>query len=400
MRPKSAQPKPYASQLANVLSSMETFLWFANQSPYARLASKEGVYDFALGNPHEMPLPGFTRALQTWTVPQNSAWFAYKMSEPASRELAAASLRKRTGVAFSPDDIHMTNGAFAALSVALKTIIEPGDEIIYISPPWFFYKAIIVSHYGEAVRVPCEAVSFMPDLDAIRRAITPRTRSILLNSPNNPTGRVYPPAFLRELAGLLNEANQHSQRPIVLISDESYCQILFSGSKFHTPAEFYPHTFVIYTYGKTLLAPGERIGYIALPEAEPQREQYRSAIFAAQVVSGYSFPNALLQHALPDLEALIIDLPALERRRDRFVRALAEMGYETTTPEGTFYLLVRSPIPDDLTFITLLGEENILCLPGLAFEMGGYFRISLTASDAMVEGSLPGFARAIALVRR
>ena len=400
MKLKSAQPKPYASQLSNVLSAIETFLWFFNESPYARLSSKEGVYDFALGNPHEMPLPGFAQALQTWAVPQNDAWFAYKMSEPASRETAAAALSKRTGVAFSPDDMYMTNGAFAALSITVKTILEPEDEIIYVSPPWFFYKAIIVSHYGAAVRVPCDPASFLPDLDAIRRAITPRTRAILINSPNNPTGRVYPPAFLTELANLLNDASQHIQHPILLISDESYSRILFSGVEFHSPAEFYPHTFVIYTYGKTLLTPGQRIGYIALPQAMPQREQYRPAILAAQIVGGYSFPNALLQHALPDLENLIIDLPSLERRRARLVRALGEMGYETSTPQGTFYLLARSPIPNDLDFITLLGEENILCLPGSAFEMAGYFRISLTASDAMVEGALPGFARALARVRR
>ena len=216
MKLKSAQPKPYASQLSNVLSAIETFLWFFNESPYARLASKEGVYDFALGNPHEMPLPGFAQALQTWAVPQNDAWFAYKMSEPASRETAAAALSKRTGVAFSPDDMYMTNGAFAALSITVKTILEPEDEIIYVSPPWFFYKAIIVSHYGAAVRVPCDPASFLPDLDAIRRAITPRTRAILINSPNNPTGRVYPPAFLTELANLLNDASQHIQHPILL----------------------------------------------------------------------------------------------------------------------------------------------------------------------------------------
>jgi len=392
--------KFFAGQIGKVMESIAPLTWFMNDSPYARLRDEPGVYDFALGNPHEMPLEGITAALQKWSIPQNKDWFAYKMNEPGSQEVVARSLRHRLGVAFEPEDVLMTNGAFAAITVAMTALTDPGDEILYVSPPWFFYVPIILSRHGTAVRVPCDRHSFDLDLEAIREAITAHTRAIIVNTPNNPTGRIYPPETLRALAGLLTERSHHFGRPIYLLSDEAYSHILYDGVTFHTPAEFYPNTLLLYTYGKTLLAPGQRLGYIALPASMPQREALRNALFTAQMVTGYAFPNALLQHALPDLEGLSIAIPRLQARRDRMVKALRDDGYQLHAPEGTFYLLVRSPLEDDQAFINLLGEENILCLPGASFEMPGYFRISLTANDEMVEKSLPGFTRAFARAKK
>jgi aspartate aminotransferase len=157
---------------------------------------------------------------------------------------------------------------------------------------------------------------------------------------------------------------------------------------------------LLYTYGKTLLTPGERMGYIALSPTLPQRDALRSTLFAAQLVTGFAFPNALLQHALPDLEKLSIDIPALQRKRDRLYDALRHMGYRLHKPEGTFYLLVQSPLADDEIFTALLAEHNILCLPGTLVEMPGYFRLSLTANDAMIERSLAGFEAALHRGRR
>ncbi len=384
----------HSRQIGKVMQTISGLIRFINDSPYARLRDEPGVCDFALGNPHEMPLPGLAQAFQRWSVPQNKDWFAYKMSEPSSRELVAHSLRLRLGVPFEADDVFLTNGAFAAISVALGAITDPGDEILYVSPPWFFYAPIIVSHNGAPVGVPCDPNTYDLDLDALRKAITPRTRALIVNTPNNPTGRIYPPDTLKALAALLNEASAAAGRPIFLLSDESYSHILYDGHAFHSPAEYYPNTFLIYTYGKTLLAPGQRIGYIALPASMPVREGLRDALFTSQMVTGYAFPNALLQHALPDLENLTIDIERLQLRRDRLVKALHRTGYKLHVPEGTFYLLVHSPLSDDVAFIELLGEEKILCLPGSTFEMPGYFRISLTANDEMVERALPGFERA------
>lgn len=394
-----SNPNVFAQQISNAIASMESFLWFTNESPYARLVNKPGVCDFALENPDEMPLPELGNALKTWSAPQNKDWFAYKTSEPASKEIVADALHNRLGIAFSPDDIQMTNGAFAAISVALKALIDPGDEVIYISPPWFFYKPMIVAHYGDPIRVPCTPDTFDLNLDAVARAITPRTRAIILNSPNNPTGVIYPPATLQSLASILEDASLRNHRPLYLLSDESYSRILYRGQEFHSPTEYYPNSLLIYTYGKTLLAPGQRIGYIAVPSSNPYREHLRIALTVSQIMTGYAFPDTLLQHALPELEKLVIDLGALEQRRDRMISALREMGYELNSPQATFYLLARSPIPDDLSFISLLGEEDILCLPGYTFEMPGFFRLSLTANDDVVEQALPGFARAMARVR-
>jgi aspartate aminotransferase len=217
---------------------------------------------------------------------------------------------------------------------------------------------------------------------------------VILNTPHNPSGRVYPMEDLWDLAGTLEAASHRIGRPIYLISDEPYNRIVFDGRTFHSPAETYPHTITTYSYGKTLLAPGMRIGYLTVPPTMPDRVELRDRIMLAQIAAGYAFPNALLQHAIEDLEALSIDVGRLERRRDRLVPALADLGYEPTTPEGTFYVMARAPIDDDMAFAEILLEEDILVLPGRIVELAGWFRISLTASDEMVERSLAGFERA------
>ena len=347
-----------------------------------------------------MPLPSSSFPFRNWSPPPSKEWFTYKPNELASKEIIADALYSRLGVSFSPDDIQMTNGAFAAISVALKALIDPGDEVVYISPPWFFYKPMIISHFGDPIRVPCTPNTFDLNLDAIARAITPRTRAIILNSPNNPTGVIYPPATLQNLAAILEEASLRNHRPLYLLSDESYSRILYRGQQFHSPTEYYPNSLLIYTYGKTLLSPAQRIGYIAVPTNNPYREHLRTALTVSQIMTGYAFPDVLLQQALPDLEKVEIDRDALQQRRDRVISALREMGYELNSPQATFYLLARSPISDDLGFISVLGEEDILCLPGYTFEMPGFFRLSLTANDQVIEQALPGFARAIARVRR
>jgi aspartate aminotransferase len=368
---------------------------FMTESSWARKVGDPEVCDFVLGNPQEMPLPGFVEALGRWSIPENKDWFAYKNNEPGSQAVVASRLRERRGLPFEDADIFLTNGAFAALSVTLCMLLNPGDEVIFISPPWFFYEALITAYDGHPVRVTADRETFDLDLDAIAGAITERTRAIIINSPNNPTGRIYPASTLTRLADLLTAASSRNGSPIYLLSDEAYSRIIFDGRDYPSPVSFYPNSFLLYTYAKTLLTPGQRIGYIALPPTMPNREVIREAIFAAQVVTGFAFPNALLQHALPDLESLTIDIPHLQRKRDRLTGALLEIGYSLQVPEGTFYVMVRAPWEDDSAFIELLASHNVLCLPGTVVEMPGYFRISLTANDSMIERSLPAFAAAL-----
>jgi aspartate aminotransferase len=303
-------------------------------------------------------------------------------------------LTASTGMAWDPEDVAMTNGGFAALAVALRALVEPGDEVIFLSPPWFFYEFQILAARATPVRAHLAPPTFDPDLDEIAAAITPRTRAIIFNSPQNPSGRVYPLETLTGLAQVLTDASERIGHTIHIISDEPYRRILFDGITYHSPAEVYPHTVVTYSYGKQLLAPGERIGYLTVPPTMPDREAFREAVFVAQFATGYAWPNALLQHALADLERLLIDMPAMERRRDRLIGALREIGYETTMPEGTFYALVRAPIADDGAFTDILAKHRVLVLPGSIVEVPGWFRISLTATDEMVERGIPGFAAA------
>jgi aspartate aminotransferase len=379
-------------------SSIEPFMRFFNGPIWARNA-EPGVANFAVGNPQEMPIPAYVDALTRWLPPQDKDWFAYKLSEPKSRATVARTLAGLTGLDWDPDDVFMTNGGFAALATTFRAIVEPGDEVVFLSPPWFFYEILILAAGGVPVRLPLEAPAFDLDPAAVEAAITPRTRAVLVNSPHNPSGRIYGLDALRELGTVLARASERIGHTIHLVSDEPYNRIVFDGRRFHSPAEAYPGTIVTYSYGKTLLAPGMRIGYVAVPPTSPDREALREAMFIAQIASGYAFPNALLQHAIEDIEQLSIDIGALERRRDRLVPALRDIGYETTMPEGTFYVMARSPIADDEAFAARLADLGVLVLPGSVVELPGWFRISLTASDAMVDTGIPGFRAAFAAAR-
>src|SRR5262245_13163292 len=328
--------------IASVVRFFDGPIWARNGQP--------GVANFAVGNPQDMPMPAYVDALRAHLEPKSSDWFAYKFSEPKSQATVARSLTERTGLDWDPADVAMTNGGFAAIAVALRAIVEPGDEVVFLSPPWFFYEVLILAAGGVPVRVPLAPPAFEIDRESIAAAVSPRTRAVILNTPHNPSGRVYPLEDLRDLAGTLEAAGHQIGRPIYLIADEPYNRIVFDGRTFHSPAEVYPHTITTYSYGKTLLAPGMRIGYLTAPPTMPNREELRDRVFLSQIALGYAFPNALLQHAIEDLTALSIDVGALERRRDRLVPALRELGYATTFPEGTFYVMARSPIEDDEAF--------------------------------------------------
>jgi aspartate aminotransferase len=379
----------------NILETISPIRKFFTESIWARRASEPGMCDFTIGNPNEMPPPSYVETLKRWLDPHDPRWFAYTMNEPSAQRVVAEALRKWRGVAFENEDIFLTNGLSGGLVVVLGAILEPGDEVIFISPPWFLYEGMIIAAGGVPVRVNIDMESYDLDLASIERSITARTRAIIINSPHNPTGRIFPPETLQALARILDRASGKNGRPIYLISDEAYSRIVFDKRVYPSPTSYYPNSFLVYSYTKVLLAPGERLGFIALPPEMPCREEMRRLIFAFQMLSGWAFPDALLQHALGDLEQISIDIEHLQRKRDRLVASLRGMGYETNLPEGTFYILVRSPMAEDHHFAEMLSGYDIFCMPGAALELPGYFRLSITASDEMIERSLPGFAAAL-----
>ncbi|MEP7377962.1 MAG: aminotransferase class I/II-fold pyridoxal phosphate-dependent enzyme [Chloroflexota bacterium] len=380
-------------------NSIAPFLGFFT-GPYATLEKDPDVANFAVGNPQELAMPAYVRAVRDQLEPRHKDWFAYKLSEPNAQRVVANSMSKLTGLEWDPADVNMTNGGFAAIAVALRTLLEPADEAIFLSPPWFFYEQLILAADGVPVRVRFDMPECKLDLARIEAAITPSTRVVLLNSPHNPSGRVVPLDELRGLADMLASASRRIGHDIYLLSDEPYRRIVFDGREYHSPAEVYPATVVTYSYGKQLLAPGMRIGYLTWPPTMPDRDRLREDTFVQQLGAGFSFPNADLQHAVEHLEPLCIDIRALERRRARLVGKLRGMGYQATWPEGTFYVMATSPLPDDEAFARILNSHKVLVLPGTIVETPGWFRISLTASDEMVERGIPGFAAAFEEARR
>jgi aspartate aminotransferase len=389
---------PVSRTIQDVMALMAPMLRWFMHIPELRAKYGSEICDFAAGNPQEGAIEGYTQALKRWAEPRAPDWFAYKVSEPEAQSVVAGSLRRYLGVPFEPEDIVLTNASIAALAVTLRTVCEPGDEVIIVSPPHYLYEPLIRAAGATTIRVKVRPESFDLDLAALAGALSPRTRAVIVNTPHNPTGKIFPPATLTGLAGLLAEASERRQ-PVYLLSDETYHRILFDGRSFTSPAVYYPRTFVIYSYGKVLLAPGERIGYIAMHPQMPEREELRAAFMGGQLATGYAWPNGLLQHALPDLERLSVNIRQLQARRDRMVEALRGFGYELHVPEATFYLLLRSPVAADETFCAWLEEEKIIAQPGSFMDLPGYFRLSLTATDAMIERSLPGFARALARAR-
>ena len=271
--------------------------------------------------------------------------------------------------------------------------------MIFLSPPWFFYEAMILAAGGTPVRVRVDAKTFELDLEAIQAAISARTRAIIVNSPNNPTGNIYSPQMLAGPGPPAGSAGQRTQRPIYLLSDESYSRILYDGRPYPSPTAFYPHSFLIYTYGKTLLTPGQRIGYIALPPAMPDRAPDAQRLLRPNSYWG-GLPQcpAAVRPARPG-KAIDRYPPPAAQARTAWSMPWAN-GLRRALAAGHLLPDAALAAEDDLAFTRQLLAHKIFCLPGAAFEMPGYFRISLTANDEMIERSLPGFEAALHAARQ
>ena len=364
------------------------------ESRYGDRRLDPGICDFTFGNPHEMPLDGIVAALRERAVPRDENWFAYKASEPDPQAFLAEKVGQELDLAFAPADIALTAGAFAAISVAFRLVLDAGDEAVFSEPAWFCYEPMLLAADAVPRKVKLKPRTFDLDLDAIAAAIGPRTRLVIVNTPHNPTGRIYDRETLRQLADLLERASARIGHRVFLLSDEPYRRLRFDGRDFTSPAKLYSWTLISYSYGKILLAPGQRLGYLAISPLMPKadRQALGDAMFSAQMALGWCFPNAIMQYAVPDLENLSIDQGALARRRDRLTATLAKAGYDVLAPEGTFYLWSRWPDGDPDRMWNALADRDVFVMPGAVMNAPDYFRISLTASDAMVDRAMPVFA--------
>jgi aspartate aminotransferase len=351
----------------------------------------EAVFDFSLGNPDVEPPPAVLDALRRVVAGNRPGSHGYMPNPgyPAVRQAVANKLCRETGLSFTADDVFMTVGSAGACNVILKSILDPGDEVIVLMPFFPEYQFYIANHGGRMVPVETDA-TFLPDVERVRAAITPRTRAILLNTPNNPTGRVYPESVLRDLDAMLKRVGQ----PITVISDEPYKSFVYDGGRQPEVASFIANTVICNSWSKSLGLPGERIGYLALSPQLEDAALLRGACAFCNRTLGFINAPAIWQWVMLESLDATIDAAIYEHKRNVLCDALEAIGYEVRRPEGAFYIFLKTPIPDDIAFTKLLAEQGVLAVPGTGFGRSGYIRLSLTIPLQRIEGSIGGFRRA------
>ncbi len=354
------------------------------------------VFDFSIGNPNIEPPIEFKEILRELIETAGDGQHSY-MSNAGyedTRNTVAEYLSTQHKKIFSRDDIVMTVGAGGALNIILKAILDPGDEVIIPTPCFMEYRFYVDNHQGIPKFVTSRP-DFSIDLETIKNAMTDKTKAVLINSPNNPTGRVYPREELDALASLLKEYSGKKGEPINLISDEPYKKIIFDGIKVPSIFEVYKDSFIATSFSKDLSLPGERIGYAALNPDMDDRVTVSSALVLANRILGFVNAPALMQRVINRLLNVSIDVNIYQKKRDLLCDGLASLGYEFFKPQGAFYLFPKSPIKDDIEFVSVLKDENILTVPGTGCGGPGHFRIAYCVSDETIINSMPGFERAI-----
>ncbi len=353
----------------------------------------ENVYDFTLGNPSLEPPAEFRRELLQVLNNPTPGMHAYMPNAGyvETREEIANLLKEETGLEFNSSHVVMSCGAAGGLNVVLKSLLDPGDEVILISPFFMEYIFYVYNHSGIPQVVETDG-NFNLDLQAIERGITQRTKAIIINSPNNPTGNVYDGESLRELASILEGVKRRSGRVIYLISDEAYKSIVYDGITLPNIFKIYNNSIVVNSYSKTLSIPGERIGYIAVsPDAEDSEKIVEALVFSNRVLGFVNAP-ALMQRVIKKLLYIQVDVRDYQDKRDILYHGLKGMGFELIKPKGAFYLFPKSPV-DDLEFVKLAQRRNILIVPGRGFGKEGYFRIAYCVDKGIIERALDSFYR-------
>ncbi len=368
----------------------------------ARLKAEHGpasVFDFSLGNPNITAPECFDKALaETACSCAGEHGYMPNTGYPHVRESVAKYLTAEQEVAVSQDEVIMTCGASGALNVALKTLLDPGDEVLTPVPCFVEYGFYADNHGGVLKTVPTHP-DFSLDLDAMAAAITPRTKVVLINSPNNPTGQIYSRESLFRLGELLAAKSADYERTIYLISDEPYRKIVFDDHVVPSIFAVYADSIVATSYSKDISIPGERIGYAALNPKANHREDVMNGMALANRILGFVNAPALMQRIVACLQGTSVDIALYKRKRDLLCEGLATAGYDFVTPPGTFYLFPRAPIADDVAFVQALQEELILVVPGSGFNGPGHFRIAFCVDDETIVNALPGFKRVMARFR-
>ncbi len=363
----------------------------------ARLKAEHGaenVYDFSLGNPNLQPPEEFRKALENTVISSNVLDHGYMPNTgyPHVRKSVANYLSGEQNVPVTGNDVIMTCGAAGALNVILKTILDPGDEII-VPAPFFVEYNFYASNHGGVMKTVSTKPDFTLDIDAISQAISKKTKAILINSPNNPTGQVYSEESLKALGELLKDKGKELNRTIYLISDEPYRKIVYDGVKVPSIFSCYNESIIATSYSKDISIPGERIGFLAVhPEAAFKKDLIAGMALANRILGFVNAP-ALMQRVVGSMQGISVDISAYARKRELLCDGLADLGYEFVKPAGAFYLFPLTPIPDDIKFVRALQEELILAVPGSGFGGPGHFRIAFCVEDDTIVNAMPGFKR-------
>lgn len=381
---------------SKIKSALERGSWIRKMFEEGdRLRAKLGadnVYDLSLGNPFGEPPEEFLEELRKLVNDPTPGMHRY-MSNAGfveTREAIAKVLAEDSGMDFRWDNIVMTCGAGGGLNVVLKALLDPGDEVIVFTPFFVEYRSYIDNHAGICREVATNE-EFDIDLERLDDAITPKTRAIIINSPNNPTGVVYSSKSLEGLAGLLKKKEEELGIVIYVISDEPYKKLAYDGIEVPNIFKLIDNSIVVTSHSKDLSIPGERIGYAAVsPIAADFREVMDGLTFCNRTMGFVNAP-ALMQRVVAKLQRVCIDVSDYQEKRDLFYNSLTGMGYQIVKPQGAFYLFPRSPVEDDVTFVREAQKKNILIVPGSGFGTPGYFRISYCVEKRVIENSLQGF---------
>lgn len=356
----------------------------------------ENVFDFSIGNPY-FPAPESvkTAAIDILTTMEPNAIHGYMSNDgfPAVRQTIAEYINETFGDNITGDNIIMTVGAAGGLNIILKTLLNPGDEVL-VPAPYFLEYGHYVGNYG-GVLVPVDSKEedgFMLDTDAIAKAITPKTKAMIINNPNNPTGVIYPAAVIERLAAVLEARQKEYGTSIYLISDEPYRELAFDGAEVVYLPKYYRNTIVGYSWSKSLSLPGERIGYLEIPSRVDDYEVLRPAASICGRILGFVNAPALFQLVVQRCIRESCDIAAYDANRKLLYEGLTELGYSCAKPEGAFYLWLKSPAADEKEFVAEAKKHNILFVPGTSFKCPGYVRVAYCVSPDTIKGSMKGFA--------
>jgi len=361
-----------------------------------KIHGNDKVFDLTIGNPTLEPPQEFTSELKR--LAENPRRGMHRYMENAgytdTREAIAAKLASETGINFSHREIVMTCGAAGAINLALKALLNPGEEVIAFAPFFFEYQVYADNHGGVCKILP-SADNFLPDFGVLEAAISPNTKAVIINSPNNPTGIVYSHEVLKQIAEVVNRKSTRLKTTVYIISDDVYSKLYYAGDRCPRMMNYYPHTIVVTSYSKELSLPGERIGYAAVhPGCQDVSEVVAGLIYANRVLGFVNAP-ALMQNVVRNLQNASVSVDEYKSKRDYLYDNLTRMGYSMVKPEGAFYMFPKTPVKDDLSFVDELKRMLVLTVPGSAFKAPGYFRLSYCLDDSIIEGSLPAFRKAI-----